>query len=718
MKRTKKLNIFLSTSGTTAKLASRLKVALKKAGYGVFLYTEDIYTGTNWIEVLESRIEKCDKMIALITPEYTKSRYCMAEYSAAFQHEGMFFPILVIPTKLTSFQGSIQFTNVVQAYAENDWEVVIDKIVNDFIASLNPSFFSSAVKRANEAATTLFDVVGNAVPLFKKRELGIVIANFVQTNNAKYDVATDWLTKMENQFEDIARENNIRFAFSNNTVTTEEQAKNLLKKTKASVVIWGQVSGNIRDGLGEIPELIRVNYTVAEGLPLSEYLKYLLKQQIFVSATDSIDEVNLFKNRILLSSFSTYLRGRGDLDYLMYCLLGFLGKKETEQIAWFSQAIEKLSRTSIPHSTELNLGMILAMRAWCYFKTRQYSKAVKDADTALAYHGYESELSFTMIIVSHFILDIEKNGEQNILALPHPEDKPLWGAQIINFETGEGLKSHHDLAIDWLDRFLEVFPNNVIANFLSGFILEGSSLFSEAVEAYKKTIELDPTFSVAHYQLGNAFHSLAVFNNKPSHFDDSLIAFSNAVRADPANAFAYYGKGLAFQSIGHKREALRCFDKVVELKPRTFASAFGSKKSNDFGNKILDRLLENMYPGGDLLQWVCLQRGKLLYELKQYEKALEDLKKVKDGGRITAQLYMGASYVSLDRYQDAIRSYNNVIKQNSEHLASALASRAWAYYQMGDNATALADLKLSMKHGTLNENAMGLLVYLETQTKS
>lgn len=712
------MNIFISTSGTTARFGSRLKAALQKAGYGVFLYTEDIKVGSNWHETLRSAIEQSDKMIALLSPTYLKSPYCMEEYDAAFQdlftHPNMLFPVMVETTSMAKLQRVTQYCDVTKSYAENDWEPAIVKILRDLQNSLNTSIFSSTIKRMQATATNLLDAVGNTVPLFKKKEYGIVIASLVQTNNAKYDVAADWLTKMENQFEGVARDNNIRFALSNTVVTNEEQAKKLLKKTKAAVVVWGQISGNIRGGFGEIPELIRISYTVAPNLPLSDLLSYLLERQIFVSATDNPEEINFHKNRIDLSSFSAYLRGRGDLDYLVYCLLGFLGKDESEQITWFSLAIEKLKRTSAPHAIELNIGLILTLRAWCYFKTSQYEESALDADSAINTYKQNSELAYLMITISHHILNFKYDGEARILLMPEPSHTQMLQMITINTETGEGLSTHGEISQRWLNSYLEFWPDSPIANFLQGFMLEGLSEYNLAIDHYQKALDLNPALSVAHYQLGNAYQSLGKQTRNPVYYDHALIAYSNALRSDPTNAFAYFGKGLVFELIGHKREAIRSFDKAIELKPQSFAKGFGLHLQDSYLYEILNHLLRTMYPSSSFLDSAYLHRGTLFYDQKLYAKAIQDLQMVKKADSITAQFFLGHCFNELEKWQDGIKSFTTVINKKGENLAQALIQRAWAHYQLKNNNLALKDMQRAEKLAELSDSAVAFLEYLKT----
>lgn len=91
----------------------------------------------------------------------------------------------------------------------------------------------------------------------------------------------------------------------------------------------------------------------------------------------------------------------------------------------------------------------------------------------------------------------------------------------------------------------------------SGFDLEAVSV-DEAIGAYRKAIELDPTHSDAHLNLGRLLHEAGRVDEAETHYRD-------AVSADPGSARAVYNLGVALEDRGNRAGALEAYLTAVEL---------------------------------------------------------------------------------------------------------------------------------------------------------
>lgn len=92
-----------------------------------------------------------------------------------------------------------------------------------------------------------------------------------------------------------------------------------------------------------------------------------------------------------------------------------------------------------------------------------------------------------------------------------------------------------------------------------GCDLELSSI-SEARDAYRRAIELDPDFADAHVNLGRIFHE----------FDDAAAAeahYRAALRIDPAHAIALFNLGVALEDEGRLTEALDAYTQALAIQP-------------------------------------------------------------------------------------------------------------------------------------------------------
>jgi len=127
--------------------------------------------------------------------------------------------------------------------------------------------------------------------------------------------------------------------------------------------------------------------------------------------------------------------------------------------------------------------------------------------------------------------------------------------------------------------------------------LEGSSP-EEAQRAYHQALELDPTLSDAHVNLGCLYqeakkpveaeaHYRAAIRHAPAdpipHFnlaallddleraDDAIRAYREAIRRDPNGADAHYNLGLLYEKLGKRSEAIRHLSKARALYGRPSA---------------------------------------------------------------------------------------------------------------------------------------------------
>ncbi len=98
----------------------------------------------------------------------------------------------------------------------------------------------------------------------------------------------------------------------------------------------------------------------------------------------------------------------------------------------------------------------------------------------------------------------------------------------------------------------------------------------QAVDAYNKAIELDPSFTGLEAQLYRAgvIFDLGMYN-------ESVAAYDKLIETMPANdtqytSMAWADKGSVLEKMGRKEEALKAFDKAIELNP-TNAIAWAGK---------------------------------------------------------------------------------------------------------------------------------------------
>lgn len=92
-----------------------------------------------------------------------------------------------------------------------------------------------------------------------------------------------------------------------------------------------------------------------------------------------------------------------------------------------------------------------------------------------------------------------------------------------------------------------------------GCDLEGLAL-GEAVEAYRRALEVDPDHVGAHVNLGRLFHLAGDVATAEAHY-------RRAVAAAPADAIAWFNLAVALEDRGSAGEALATYDRALAVDP-------------------------------------------------------------------------------------------------------------------------------------------------------
>ena len=93
--------------------------------------------------------------------------------------------------------------------------------------------------------------------------------------------------------------------------------------------------------------------------------------------------------------------------------------------------------------------------------------------------------------------------------------------------------------------------------------------YEEALAAFERVIELDPTRASAYIDKGNALYKLR-------RYEEALEAFSRALELDPGYVLAYTSKGDVLYTLKRYEEALASYNRAIELDP-TYTEAHESR---------------------------------------------------------------------------------------------------------------------------------------------
>jgi Tfp pilus assembly protein PilF len=125
-----------------------------------------------------------------------------------------------------------------------------------------------------------------------------------------------------------------------------------------------------------------------------------------------------------------------------------------------------------------------------------------------------------------------------------------------------------DEAIQANRRALGLDPTFSRAHTNLGAALQALGLQDDAIGEYRTAIALDPKLALAHNNLGNALAG-------KGRLDDAIPEYRRAIALDPKLALAHYNLGIALSDQGQLDDAIREYRRVLALDPK-HAKAHGA----------------------------------------------------------------------------------------------------------------------------------------------
>lgn len=129
--------VFISHSTKNKELVERV-IELLQMGTGMGRQTifctslnETLPTGEDFISIIKQNMKECEMVIALITPEYLQSRFCLMELGAAWVHASYLCPILAPDVDYKDLGDTpLKSLQMRKMDSDNDWFAIYDEIIN------------------------------------------------------------------------------------------------------------------------------------------------------------------------------------------------------------------------------------------------------------------------------------------------------------------------------------------------------------------------------------------------------------------------------------------------------------------------------------------------------------------------------------------------------------------------------------------------------------
>ena len=272
-----------------------------------------------------------------------------------------------------------------------------------------------------------------------------------------------------------------------------------------------------------------------------------------------------------------------------------------------------------------------------------YKQAIeRDPNYALAYAGLASAYIILPFWAGADRLDAYSKAEDAALKALHLDSNLAEG----HLALGKVYFWKIDLAASLREyqRATELKPNDAGAHhWLGNDALAALGRFEEAIAEVKHAVELDPLSPVINTDLGTTFYYA-------HRYDESARQLRKTLEIDPTFFYAYFNLGIALQAKGDLSGAISEYEKAKQLSDNTFVSTLCAQAKAHAGDKDAAlRMLSDLDKISQSREVLGYYRALLYLSLNNRDEALHWLEqglKERDGADI--------SWINVDPLLDSL----------------------------------------------------------------
>ncbi len=165
-------------------------------------------------------------------------------------------------------------------------------------------------------------------------------------------------------------------------------------------------------------------------------------------------------------------------------------------------------------------------------------------------------------IAGQFLMDFSER-EKVVTTTPVPRSEPSprenevtsWFARGIALEEDPNTQAE---AISAYHRVLDLEPTHAAAHINLGTLYYNRQEFGLAERHYRQAIESDPRYALAYFDLGNVL-------DETGRVQEAVATYKTAIQLAPTYADAHYNLALAFEKLREPRKALKHWQSYVKL---------------------------------------------------------------------------------------------------------------------------------------------------------
>lgn len=282
--------------------------------------------------------------------------------------------------------------------------------------------------------------------------------------------------------------------------------------------------------------------------------------------------------------------------------------------------------------------------------------------------------------------------------------------QALKFQS----ESNYNEAIKQYIQAIEIAPEDPQLHYNIGTAFQASGDFEHAKKAYLKSLSINPENEKAKKALESLKNevenkkiqeliSRALELQNSENYQGAITTYLAAISLRPDNAQLYYNLGTAYQAQGKYTEAIKQYEKAVELdaENENYKQAIKLVK-DDIARPLINSAIQKQ------------TTNDLLGAISDYKKALEVFPE-------DAQTHfnLATAYQSASQLDNAIQSYLKAVEIDPETQSDSLFFVATIYEERNDIKRAIEYYEKYLKNSpnaTYAKEAKDLIDYLKTKT--
>lgn len=210
-------------------------------------------------------------------------------------------------------------------------------------------------------------------------------------------------------------------------------------------------------------------------------------------------------------------------------------------------------------------------------------------------------------------------------------------------------------AIKLIEKAIEVNNDDDVMLYTKlGGLYTNVEKYKEAIEAYRRAVDLRPNDAFIYVSLGNIYQTIGENEN-------ALDAYNKAMELCPEYKYNYINIANIELAQKHYSEAQKYYNKFLELYPNNddakanLAEAYFMDKQSDKACAIF----KEMYDANPAEFKEYLKYGTVLYKTKQFNEAIPVLERAveTDNNSIKALAQLALCYQGIDDFQNAEKTY-------------------------------------------------------------